>query len=149
MRPRLQITYVIDSATGCWNCNSHKPDVYGYPRTVINKKQFKIHRLMYMQHKGIIPEGYVVRHNCDNRLCINPDHLQVGTIGDNNRDTVQRGRHISQTRIGIAIKLSKEQALEIFYSTSTYKVLAEKYNVNRNTICMIKTRNSWKHIHAP
>ena len=54
-----------------------------------------VHRISYLLHKGDIPPGMVVRHCCpggENRACVNPDHLILGSKGDNNRDTVLRGK---------------------------------------------------------
>lgn len=53
------------------------------------------HRLVYCRHNKVSLEsikGLVVRHTCDNRSCINPEHLLIGTVADNNRDKVNRGR---------------------------------------------------------
>lgn len=52
------------------------------------------HRLSWeWTHKQKIPKGKLVRHRCDNRLCINPEHLLLGTQQDNIMDMVGRGRH--------------------------------------------------------
>ncbi len=45
-----------------------------------------------MIHRGEIPDGLFVLHRCDNRLCANPEHLFLGTAGDNNRDMWAKGR---------------------------------------------------------
>jgi hypothetical protein len=56
-------------------------------------KRWSLHRIVYTLTKGQIPEGQVVRHKCDNSLCINPVHLELGTQYDNCQDAKQRGRY--------------------------------------------------------
>lgn len=51
-----------------------------------------VHRWAWMLVNGPIPPGMVVRHRCDNPPCANPDHLELGTVADNSRDAVERGR---------------------------------------------------------
>ena len=53
----------------------------------------KIHRWAWVKFFGPIPKGLLVCHKCDNPICINPDHLELGTISDNAVDSVRRGRH--------------------------------------------------------
>lgn len=53
----------------------------------------KVHRFVWKTHnREQIGTGLVIRHNCDNILCINPSHLQIGTVADNNDDIRKRGR---------------------------------------------------------
>jgi hypothetical protein len=52
----------------------------------------RAHKLSYIWAKGPIPEGQVVRHTCDNTLCVRPSHLILGTQADNVRDMAERGR---------------------------------------------------------
>lgn len=65
----------------------------GYPKISRGSNcNIKGHRYVYEQVKGSIPEGLVIRHICDNILCLNPDHLIIGTPTDNMKDRVERGR---------------------------------------------------------
>lgn len=73
------------------------------------------HRKVYSEHNGVTlesMEGFVVRHKCDNPRCINPDHLEIGTYLDNERDKIERGRILKGHRHGQA-KLTPEQVREI------------------------------------
>lgn len=64
----------------------------------------RAHRVAYELAHGPIPEGLVVRHRCDQPGCINPTHLEVGTITDNNRDRARRGRSAVGDRSGARVK---------------------------------------------
>jgi hypothetical protein len=68
------------------------PEGYGRIRTSFRKNPMLAHRVTYMLMNGPIPEDLVVRHTCDNPPCVRPDHLVVGTSGDNTQDCIERGR---------------------------------------------------------
>lgn len=82
----------VEQANGCWNCTSHKLNKSGYPGTSRGGTVRNISKFMYEECFGQVPKGMVVRHKCDNRLCINPEHLEIGTSKENSRDMVMRGR---------------------------------------------------------
>jgi len=135
-------------------------------------KQIRAHRFSYLMHKGKIPSGKIVMHDCDNPLCVNPKHLTAGTQSQNIKDSVKRGRHQSITnpdwcakgenngtythpetvRKGESVntaKLVKVDVVKILKLNSqgiNCEVLARRYKVNPTTIQRIIHRKSWKHI---
>jgi hypothetical protein len=66
---------------------------YGVIYNPATKKHETIHRIIYENYYGEIPNNLVVRHKCDIPRCINPKHLELGTQSDNMMDSVRRGRH--------------------------------------------------------
>ena len=127
--------------------NSH-----GYGAVKVDGTQHYVHRLAYELFNGPIPEGMQVLHRCDVRCCCNPDHLFVGTIGDNMRDRTKKDRQAKGEGNGQAI-LTNEIVAEIRQSYadggSSYQQLADKYGVSKPTVADIIKNRSWSHLNVP
>lgn len=68
--------YIIDPNTGCWNWNESFLSS-GYGQIHVGKNSLRAHRIAYIQAKGDIPSNYDVHHKCENKKCINPEHLEA------------------------------------------------------------------------
>lgn len=77
--------------TGCFLWSGARSSK-GYGLICIEKKTFLAHRVSYEAHKGAIPAGLILMHKCDTPLCVNPEHLTLGTFKDNSADMVAKGR---------------------------------------------------------
>jgi hypothetical protein len=145
--PSVELLYKlvsIDDVTGChvW---TGTPNHNGYGRIGINYKDYLAHRLSYEVQVGPIPENMFVCHKCDNRLCINPEHLFIGTLQDNHADMVAKKRHQIGERQWRS-RLTEEDVRQIRAAEGTHGEIASRYGVSRETISVIKRRVNWKHV---
>jgi hypothetical protein len=128
--------------SGCWlwaGCSGR--DGYGILR--VNGKNVRAHRFSYELHVGTIDPGLLVCHKCDNPLCVNPDHLFLGSNSENQIDCARKRRR------GTHQKLSVKQAAEILVRAKAGERtcdLAKEYGVSVPLISNIKSRIKWAHV---
>lgn len=98
MMERFEIKYKkVES--GCWEWQGAiRNKKLGYGAFTLNGKPVDAHRASYMIYKGDIPDGTLVCHTCDNRKCVNPDHLFLGSYYDNALDALQKGRRVRRVK---------------------------------------------------
>lgn len=106
------------------------------------------HRLLWIHLNGAIPNGQLIRHKCDNGLCVNIDHLELGTPQDNVNDMVERGRTKGGGNKGENCgqsKLTLQQVLEIRENNDnlTHTSLSKKYTISRTQISKIINGKQW------
>jgi hypothetical protein len=69
----------VEKSDSCWQWTGAKNHVNGYGKCRFQSKHTLPHRVFYNHYKGKIPKGYQIDHLCENKLCVNPDHLEAVT----------------------------------------------------------------------
>lgn len=143
---RLSKWYKIDSETGCWN-SVKGINSSGYSLINILGKKYLAHRVFYSFYNENFDDTKLVCHKCDNRKCVNPDHLFLGTYSDNSQDreNKNRGRDSRGSKNGNN-KLLESSVLEILNSSLSSRKLGILYGVSHRTILNIKKKYSWRHL---
>lgn len=139
---------------GCW-IFSRGSHVYG--RLAINGRQTLAHRASWILHRGPIPSGKQVLHNCpdgDNPRCVNPDHLWIGNHSQNVKDAIAKGRHWSpKGSENYLSKLNEESVLAIREGlkkgTFTIQQVADRYSISFQAIYQMALGNTWTHVGGP
>lgn len=112
------------------------------------------HRYSYRLRFGEITGGRLVCHRCDNPLCVNPDHLFLGSHADNSADCVAKARTCAGemrskltrgSRNGRA-RISEADAMIIRASKLPQKQIAAKYAISESAVGHIQRGRTWKHL---
>lgn len=119
---------------------------YGQIKLTGQRKQIYAHRVSYLLYKGEIPENMEVCHKCDDPLCVNPNHLFLGTRADNAQDMKQKGRSTAGEKSGTA-KLNENDVKDIrvmlLKGVSQIKI-AGLFGISQIQISRINTGKQWK-----
>jgi hypothetical protein len=133
---------------GCWNWSANK-HANGYGQFQMDRRNRLAHRVSYELFVGEIPAGMFVMHRCDNRACVRPSHLTIGTAADNMRDKREKGRAAKGENNGRS-KLTERSVIAIrerYAKGGIYqRELAEEFNTVQTVISDIVRRKKWTHI---
>ena len=140
----------VNKTESCWIWNAGcSTGGYGLLKKG-SKGTIESHRASWIIHNGPIPKGLCVLHDCpsgDNRLCVNPNHLWIGTKTENNQDRDLKNRQAKGEGNGKS-KLTNEKVLEIrrLAQEMSWRKVARKIGVAKTTVQDVLKRRSWKHV---
>jgi hypothetical protein len=128
-----------------WTANLH----CGYGRIVYLCQELESHRVSWKLAYGAIPDGLWVLHKCDNRKCVRPDHLFLGTVVDNVKDRDSKGRQATGLKIlanrpNLKLRPDDVRAIRLRVDAGEGNApIAYEYGVSPNQIRRIYRRERW------
>jgi hypothetical protein len=137
----------VSKTDSCWNWTASK-FWCGYGRFAADRVGWYAHRLSWTIHYGKIPTGMLVLHHCDNRSCVRPDHLFLGTHKTNRDDCISKGRanplrgeHHPNAR------LSRDDVAEIRrlckIALFSHREIGEQFGIKQAQVSRINVGLSW------
>ena len=148
LEDRFEAKFIPEPNSGCWLwMGSCRPNGYGKIRIEAhpNRSQESAHRASWRIYRGPIPGGKFVLHSCDNKACVNPDHLYLGDHAINMADAAHRYRHARGSAQHLA-KLAESDIAKIRADTRPQEQIAADYSVSQHTISQIKLKKTWRHV---
>lgn len=142
----------MDKVDGCWIWKGTRAP-NGYGRFFVGRFDHQVrwmpaHRFSWDYHHGPIPLGLCVCHTCDQKLCINPAHLFIGTHGENMRDRNEKRRQARGEGHGVAKldDLTVQWIRSQHRSGRGHKRIARDLGVNKSTVARVLKGETWKHV---
>lgn len=132
--------------SACWKWSSHVTN-NGYGVLSGGYPERRAHRYSFFLARGPIPDDLQVLHRCDNPPCVNPDHLLLGTHGDNMADRQSKGRSLagaSHPRTKLTEAQVKEIRILYAAKTMTGVEIGAIYGIDKSHVYLIGKRKTWK-----
>jgi plasmid maintenance system antidote protein VapI len=145
-------TFVEAHPNGCWLWTGGRMSAAGYGMFYLDGRTIGAHCASHILFNGPIPDGFVVKHSCDDKRCANPAHLSAGTHQENMQESMDRGRHLKGSQHGRA-KLTEESVAAmrgeyIEGRPGEGSRLADKYRVSESLVSTVVAGSRWKHVTA-
>lgn len=147
MSPEERFWAKVDRTGECWVWTGAR-NQNGYGTFRFARSMRLAHRVAFLLTRGVIPDGLWVLHHCDNPPCVNPAHLYLGTVQDNVRDMVARGRQATGLRNANA-RLTPDLVLEArrrHAGGETLRAIAAAVGVEHTTVGRAIRGDQWREV---
>lgn len=146
---RFSVAYYAEPNSGCWLWEGSMRNGYGVMK--VSGRKHYAHRLSWEIYRGPVPVGVEVCHQCDNKCCVNPAHLFVGTHRDNMMDAWCKGiiskpptltgeqHHAARLTIADVAQIRNRRTMG-----ETLLSIARDYGMTKENIGAIVRRQTWK-----
>lgn len=139
---------IPEPMSGCWLWMGYiSANGYGSFTTSTDTPEWA-HRAAWRLTHGSVPEGIWVLHKCDNRACVNPDHLFLGTNSDNVADMVAKGRNLrGERQNGATITDAMARTiLDLAARGESRKEIARRYGISYANVCNVVAGRTFAHL---
>lgn len=126
---------------GCLISRYRSLNTNGYPQMRLSGRTRKASRIVFEAATRTDPSGLWVLHRCDNRRCVNPSHLFLGTAKDNALDMIEKGRDTKLSKLTVAQVASIRSERNLPQAE-----LAHKYGVSQSTVSRVTRGRTWRNV---
>jgi hypothetical protein len=131
--PRARFFHKVQKTDGCWLWKG-KPASHGYGRFTAGYHTDYAHRWAWFFEHDEWPDLFVC-HNCDNPICVNPEHLFLGTCKDNNFDMWLKERQGGRARV--VSHAQRDEIRELISQGKSQRQIAEIFGCSQTTVSEI------------
>lgn len=138
----------VEKTSDCWIWTASR-NTSGYGQFSIGGGGYTelAHRVAYKLFVGPIPSGLCVCHSCDNRACVNPDHLWLGTVAQNNLDKLRKGRARSGAgQRNRHARITPDDVMKIRTDNRAQKEIAASFGISQAQVSKIRRRAVWRSV---